>query len=44
VALLEQTFIKDSSKTVTDVLKDLTKKVGQDVSIKKFLRYQLGEK
>ncbi len=44
VALLEQTFIKDSSKTVTDVLKDLSKQIGKDVSINKFLRYQLGEK
>lgn len=44
VALLEQSYIKDSSKTVTDVLKDLSGSINQEVTVKKFLRYQLGEK
>lgn len=44
VVLLEQTFIKDSAKTVTDVLHDLSKQINQEVKVKQFLRYQLGEK
>lgn len=43
VALLEQTFIKDSGKTIKDFLADLSKTTGQPVSIERFQRFHLGE-
>ncbi len=41
--LLEQTFVKDSGKTVTDVLKELSAANGGTVDVVKFRRYFLGE-
>lgn len=41
--LLEQAFIKDDSKTVKDYLTDLIGKIGENIFIKRFIRYQLGE-
>lgn len=37
--LVEQTFVKDSGKTVTEVLKE----IGPDVKILRFLRFHLGD-
>lgn len=37
--LVEQTFVKDSGKTVTDVLKE----IGPDVKVLRFLRFHLGD-
>jgi elongation factor Ts len=37
--LVEQSFIKDAAKTVTDLLKEL----GKDVTVSGFVRMQLGE-
>jgi elongation factor Ts len=39
VCLLEQTFIKDSGKTVKDFLQD----AGKNVTVKRFQRFHLGE-
>lgn len=44
VCLLEQSFIKDSDKTVTDLLGELAGKIGENISVRRFVRYQLGEK
>jgi elongation factor Ts len=41
--LLEQTFVKDSGKTVSDVLKDLSATAGNAVDVVRFRRYFLGE-
>lgn len=41
--LVEQAFVKDSSKTVNDVLSDISKEIGSDVKILSFDRYFLGE-
>ncbi len=41
--LVEQSFVKDSTKTVKDVLKDVAAEVGSDVKILSFYRYFLGE-
>ena len=41
--LVEQTFVKDPSKTVNDVLKEISAEVGNEVTIKNFIRYFLGE-
>lgn len=43
VCLLEQSFIKDSGKTIKDLLDEATAKVGERISIRRFIRYHLGE-
>ncbi len=43
VVLLEQTFIKDSGKTIKDYLVEAGKATGQQVIIRRFQRYHLGE-
>jgi elongation factor Ts len=43
VCLLEQSFIKDSGKTIKDLLSDATGKVGEKISIRRFVRFHLGE-
>jgi elongation factor Ts len=41
--LVEQAFVKDPNMTVTDVLKKISELSGREVSIKRFLRFALGE-
>jgi elongation factor Ts len=41
--LLEQTFVKDSSKLIRDVLADFSKDAGSDVTVRRFVRFNLGE-
>lgn len=41
--LLEQPFIKDSSITLNDLIRQKIAKVGENIIIKRFVRYQLGE-
>ncbi len=41
--LVEQAFVKDSSKTINDVLNDVAAEIGSDVKILSFYRYFLGE-
>lgn len=41
--LNEQAFIKDNTKTVGDLVKEVAVKVGSDVKIKSFLRYHLSD-
>lgn len=43
VCLLNQPFVKDSSKTIKDILTEATLKIGEKISIRRFVRYQLGE-
>ncbi|HZH12560.1 MAG TPA: translation elongation factor Ts [Microvirga sp.] len=43
VTLLEQPFVHDPSKTVTQVLKEAESKAGKPVVLKAFIRYALGE-
>lgn len=43
VCLLEQSFVKDSAKAVNDILADFGKQAGADVSVVRFLRYNLGQ-
>jgi elongation factor Ts len=44
VCLLEQTYIKDDKLTVKEVLNELIAKLGENISIRRFIRYQLGER
>lgn len=43
VCLMEQSFIKDSGKTIKDLLDEQTGKVGEKVVIRRFKRFQLGD-
>jgi elongation factor Ts len=43
VCLLEQTFIKDQGKTVKDVLAEAGKAAGTTPTVRRFLRFHLGE-
>jgi elongation factor Ts len=41
--LTEQTFIKDSGKTIKDLILDMTAKTGEKITIRRFKRFHLGE-
>jgi elongation factor Ts len=43
VCLLEQTYIKDGDLTVKEVLDALIGKIGENIQIRRFSRFQLGE-
>ena len=43
VCLLEQPFIKDTNLKVKDVLTSMIAKIGENVVIKRFVRFMLGE-
>jgi elongation factor Ts len=43
VCLLEQTYIKDSDLTVKEVFDAMIAKVGENITIRRFARFQLGE-
>jgi len=41
--LLEQSFFRDPEKKVSDLLTEAKAKVGEEVSIVRFVRFQVGE-
>ncbi len=41
--LLKQVFIKDDAKRVEDLVKDAIAKIGENIEVKRFTRYMLGE-
>lgn len=41
--LVNQIYIRDSKKKISDLLSDLIAKVGENIRIRRFQRYQLGE-
>jgi len=43
VCLLEQSFIKDPAKKVIDVVNDAIARLGENIQIRRFSRYYLGE-
>ncbi len=43
VCLLDQPFVKDDSKSVQDVLTEQISKLGENMKIRRFVRYQIGE-
>jgi len=43
VCLLEQTYIRDPDLTIKDVLDQMIAKIGENIVIRRFVRYQLGE-
>lgn len=40
--LLEQSFIKDQNRTVKQVITDVIAKLGENISVRRFVRFQLG--
>lgn len=43
VCLMEQTFVKDGSMTITEYINEMTLKIGEKISIRRFVRYEMGE-
>lgn len=43
ICLLEQPFIKDTDKTVQEVLNGMIAKIGENLSIRRFVRFEKGE-
>jgi elongation factor Ts len=41
--LMEQKFVKDDKKSIEDVQRELIAKIGENVKIRRFVRYELGE-
>jgi elongation factor Ts len=43
VCLLEQAFIKDPDRKVADLVQDAVARLGENVQVRRFMRYQVGE-
>jgi len=41
--LLNQAYVRDPHLTIADLLNDLISKMGENISIKRFVRFQIGE-
>ena len=42
VCLLDQPFVKNQDQTVTQFLQEVGKKLGKELTVKRFTRYQVG--
>ena len=40
---MEQSWVKDPNKTITDLIGEYTGKSGEKIDIRRFVRFQLGE-
>jgi len=43
VALLHQAWVREPKKTIGDLVKELSAKTGENIQVRRFVRYQLGE-
>jgi elongation factor Ts len=43
ICLLEQTFVKDNTKTISDLLNGKIAELGENIVIRRFTRFQVGE-
>ncbi|MGE5590556.1 MAG: translation elongation factor Ts [Bacillota bacterium] len=43
VCLLEQPFVKDQDTTLGRILNELVAKIGEKISVRRFVRYEMGE-
>ena len=43
VALVEQPWVREPSKTIRELIKEVGKQVGAELSVKRFARFQMGE-
>lgn len=44
ICLLEQPFVKDQTLKIKDLLGELSAKIGENIVVRRFVRFQLGEK
>ncbi len=42
VALMHQAWVRDPSKTISDLVKEVSAKTGENVQVRRFVRFQLG--
>jgi elongation factor Ts len=40
--LMQQAFVKDDSKSIEDLVKEVSGKVGENIVVRRFVRYELG--
>ena len=43
ICLMEQAFVKDPSKTITDVINEAVLTIGEKITIRRFVRFERGE-
>ena len=43
VCLLEQSFIKDPDRKVSDIVAEAVARLGENIQVRRFARYHLGE-
>jgi len=43
VCLMSQQYVKDPQKTISEILKETIGKIGENIQIKRFARFQIGE-
>ncbi|HTE50580.1 MAG TPA: translation elongation factor Ts [Kofleriaceae bacterium] len=43
ICLLDQTWVRDDKKTIRDLQQDLVAKLGENIKIRRFSRFELGE-
>lgn len=43
IVLLDQAFVKDNDKTISDLIKEKVGTLGENIQIKRFCRFRLGE-
>ena len=43
VCLMEQDFVKDPSKTITQLLNETISSIGEKITVRRFVRYEMGE-
>jgi elongation factor Ts len=41
--LVDQAFVKDTDKTIRQLVDEVSAKVGEKVAVRRFVRYKLGE-
>ena len=43
VALVHQAWVREPKKTIGDLLKEVSSKVGENIVVRRFTRFQMGE-
>ena len=43
VCLLEQAWVRDPNRTISDLLGEYVAKLGEKIEVRRFVRFQLGE-
>jgi elongation factor Ts len=43
ICLLDQTWVKDADKTIDQVQQELIAKIGENIKVRRFVRFELGE-